>query len=196
MTGRRLGAGERPRARIGVALVAAAGLGGLVWRTTERNKAERAERAFFEGAGVGSGRFGGGGARDAAADHAVRRHARRRAGDLILVQSLYDQGSSRTGWPFSGAPTSRRSSPTGCSSSAPLGWREPAGRPRPPGYGVSPGPQGCRRGGVTSSARRRREHTCSAATEQRPTALGADRRDNASPLVDEARVRVGELSAG
>jgi hypothetical protein len=183
---------------IGVALVAAAGLGGLVWRTTERNKAERAERAFFEAQASAQG-----GA--AAAERAMRPLTTRYAGTpggaqatLILVQSLYDQGKFQDGLAVLGRADVPKEFADGVQLLRAAGL-EGAGRPAEAAkvYGDLAGAAGL-------PARRRDELRAAAA---RAHVLGGDRAaarrlweqivsDNASPLVDEARVRVGELSAG
>lgn len=182
---------------IGLAVVAAAGIGGVLWRTTERSKAERAERAFFEAQGAAQGG-------PAAAERAMRPLTTRYAGtaggaqaELLLVQALYDQGKFQDGLTV----LDRTSLPAEFADGGRLlraAGLEGAGRPAEAAkvYEQLAGASGI-------PARRRDDLRASAA---RAYQLGGDRpaarrlwqqiaTDNASPLVDEARVRLGELSA-
>jgi predicted negative regulator of RcsB-dependent stress response len=182
---------------IAVAVIAAAGLGGVLWRTTERNKAERAERAFFEAQASAQGG-------PTAVERAMRPLTTRYAGTsggaqatLLLVQSLYDQGKFQDGL----TALNRADVPDEFTDGAQLlraAGLEGAGRPAEAAkvYEQLAGAAGL-------VARRRDDLRASAA---RAYQLAGDRASarrlwqqivtaNASPVVDEARVRIGELSA-
>jgi predicted negative regulator of RcsB-dependent stress response len=182
---------------IGVAAIAAAGLGGLLWRTTERNKAERAERAFFEAQTAAQGG-------PPAVERAMRPLSTRYPGTaggaqatLLLVQSLYDQGKYQDGLGI----LARSKLPDEFADGAQLlnaAGLEGAGRAAEAARVYE------RLAGATGLVARRRDELRASAA--RAYQLAGDRAsarrlwqqivtDNASPLVDEARVRVGELSA-
>ena len=195
-------AGEWMRANgrvvgVGVAVVAAAGLGALLWQTTERSKAERAERAFFEAQSAGQGG-------PAAVERVMRPLVTRYGGtpggsqaELLLVQSLYDQGKYQDGLGILARTKLSAEFADGGELLKAAGL-DGAGRPveAAKAYEQLAGAAGL-------AARRRDDLRASAA---RAYQLAGDRAsarrlwqhivtDNASPLVDEARVRVGELSA-
>jgi tetratricopeptide (TPR) repeat protein len=180
-----------------IGLVVAAGLGGLLWRTTERNKAEQAERAFFQAQSAAQGG-------PAAVERAMRPLSTRYAGTpggaqatFLLVQSLYDQGKYQEGVTL----LSRAKVSDEFATAARLlnaAGLEGAGRPVEAAKIYEQ-----LAGGTDVVARRRDELRADAA---RAYQLGGNRAaalrlwqqiltDNRSTVVDEARVRVGELSA-
>jgi len=180
-----------------VGLVVVAGLGGLLWQSSERSKAERAERAFFEAQAATQ-------AGPAATERAMRPLTTRYAGTaggaqaaLLLVQSLYDQGKYQEGL----AVLDRSDMPAEFAAGGRLlraAGLEGAGRPAEAAKVYE---QLAAEEGIV--ARRRDELRAAAA---RAYQLAGDRaaalrlwqqivQDGGSGLVDEARVRVGELSA-
>jgi predicted negative regulator of RcsB-dependent stress response len=182
---------------VGLGLLVAAGLGGVLWRTTERSKAERADRAFYEAQAVGQG---GPAALERAMRPLVTRYAGTPAGsqaELLLVQALYDQGKFQDGL----AVLDRTKLSDEFSDGGELlraAGLEGAGRPADAAkiYERLAGASGL-------VARRRDELRASAA---RAYQLAGDRSSArrlwtqiiegaGSPMVDEARVRVGELGA-
>jgi hypothetical protein len=183
---------------IALAVVVVAIVGWLGYRTVARGNAQRAERAFFE-AGLGrAGWAGGHGARHAADRHALQGDDRGARRPHFCSSS---RSTSRGRWQDGIAALDRADVPDTFKAGAQLlraAGLEGAGRPADAakiyeqlagGDGVVP--------------RRRDELRASAA---RAYQLAGDRAaarrlwqqivtDNASPLVDEARVRVGELAA-
>jgi hypothetical protein len=182
---------------IGVALIAAAGAGGLLWRSTERTKAQRAERAFSDALASAQGD-------PTAQERAMRPLATRYNGTmggaqatLLLVQSLYDQGKFQDGLTVLG----RTKVPDAFGDAVGLlraAGLEGVGRPAEAGKIYE------QLAGAPKVVARRRDELRAAAA--RAYQLAGDRTsarrlwqqiitDNASPLIDEARVRIGELSA-
>jgi tetratricopeptide (TPR) repeat protein len=182
---------------IGLGLLVAAGLGGVLWRTTERSKAERGDRAFYEAQASAQG---GPAATERAMRPLVTRYAGTPAGsqaELLLVQALYDQGKFQDGL----AVLDRTKLSSEFSDGGELlraAGLEGIGRQAEAAkvYERLAGTSGL-------VARRRDELRASAA---RAYQLGGDRasarrlweqiiRDAGSTIADEARVRVGELGA-
>ena len=180
-----------------VGLLAAAGIGGLLWRSTERSKAERADRAFYEAQAAAQG---GSAAVERAMRPLVTRYAGTPAGsqaELLLVQALYDQGKFQDGLTVLDRTELTDDFAEGGELLRAAGL-EGAGRPAEAAkiYERLAGASGV-------VARRRDELRASAA---RAYQLAGDRasarrlweriiQDAGSTIVDEARVRVGELSA-
>ena len=182
---------------IGLGLLVAAGLGGVLWRTTERSKAERADRAFYE---AQSSAQGGPAALERAMRPLVTRYAGTPAGsqaELLLVQALYDQGKFQDGLAVLDRTKLSADFADGGELLRAAGL-EGTGRPADAAkvYERLAGTSGL-------VARRRDELRASAA---RAYQLAGDRtsarrlweqiiRDAGSTIADEARVRVGELGA-
>jgi predicted negative regulator of RcsB-dependent stress response len=183
---------------IGLGLLVAAGLGGLLWRTTERSKAERADRAFNEAQASAQG---GAAALERAMRPLVTRYAGTPAGsqaELLLVQALYDQGKFQDGLAVLDRTKLSAEFADGGELLRAAGL-EGTGR-------AADAAKVYERLAGTSGlvARRRDELRASAA---RAYQLAGDRasarrlweqiiRDAGSTIADEARVRVGELGAG
>ena len=182
---------------LGVAVLAAAGLGALLWQSTERTKADRAERAFFE---AQSSAQGGPAAVERAMRPLVARYGGTTGGsqaELLLVQSLYDQGKYQDGLGILARTKLSDEFGDGGELLKAAGL-EGAGRPAEAAKAYE------QLAGAAGLAPRRRDDLRASAA--RAYQLAGDRAsarrlwqqivtDNASPLVDEARVRVGELSA-
>jgi hypothetical protein len=179
------------------AVAVAAGLGGVIWRSTERTKGQRAERAFFEAQGAAQGG-------PAALERAMRPLTTRYSGTaggaqaaLLLVQSLYDQGKFQDGLNVLARTKVPDEFEDGTEFLKAVGL-EGAGRPLEAAkvyeqLAAAPGIAPRRRDDLRAGAARAYE-------------LGGDRAaaarswqqivtDGSGPRVDEARIRVGELSA-
>jgi hypothetical protein len=182
---------------IGLGLLVAAGLGGILWRTTERSKADRADRAFYEAQASSQG---GPAAVERAMRPLVTRYAGTPAGsqaELLLVQALYDQGKFQDGI----AVLDRTKLSAEFSDGGELlraAGLEGIGRPADAAKVYE------RLAGTTGLVARRRDDLRAAAA--RAYQLAGDRvsarrlweqiiRDAGSTIADEARVRVGELGA-
>lgn len=182
---------------IGVAVLVAAGLGALVWQSTERSKAERAERAFFE---AQSSAQGGPAAMERAMRPLVTRYAGTAGGsqaELLLVQSLYDQGKYQDGLNVLARSKLADEFADGGQLLKAAGL-EGSGRPAEAAkiYEQLAGETGLvarRRDDLRASAARAYQLAGDRASARRLWQRILD--DNGSPLVDEARVRLGELSA-
>lgn len=182
---------------VGVAVLAAGGLGALLWQSTERSKADRAERAFVE---AQSSAQGGPAAVERAMRPLVTRYGGTPGGsqaELLLVQSLYDQGKYQDGLGVLARTKLAAEFADGGELLKAAGL-EGAGRPAEAakvyeqlasGAGVAPR----RRDDLRASAARAYQLAGDRASARRLWQQIIT--DNGSPMVDEARVRVGELSA-
>jgi predicted negative regulator of RcsB-dependent stress response len=182
---------------VGIALIVAAAIGSVLWRSTERGKADRAERAFFEAQAAAQGE-------PAAAERALRPLVSRYDGTaggaqalLLLVQSLYDQGKYQDGLTALGGSKVPDEFADGVQLLRAAGL-EGAGRPAEAAKLYE------QLAGASDVVPRRRDELRAAAA--RAHEVAGDRAAalrlwqqivtaNASQMTDEARVRVGELSA-
>lgn len=181
----------------GVAIALAA-VGAVAWRSSERAKAQRAETALYR---AQAGAAGGGDVRQA--ERALREVATRYAGtaggfqaQLLLVQGMYESGRYQEGLTQLGR------------AKAPAEFQEAAELLRAAGLeGAGRGAEAgrvyealARKSGLPD---RRRDELRAAAA--RAFALGNDRaaalrlwkeiaKSEKSGLLDEARIRIGELS--
>ena len=180
---------------VGAVVVALLGVGGVAWRGSERAKAQRAEQAFFQAQAGAQGN-------PAAAERALRDVATRYRGTpggaqatLLLAQALYDQGRFQDGITVLGR------------ADAPEEFRDAVRVLTAAGYeGVGRGADAGRLYEELANApgvvARRRDELRAAAA--RAYQLAGDRTSAArlwgavassgtGPIVDEARVRLGEL---
>lgn len=182
---------------IGAAAVGLLAVGGVAWRGSERAKAQRAEQAFFQAQAVGQGN-------PTTAERGLREVATRYAGTaggaqatLLLAQALFDQGRYQDGL----AVLQRAKPPEQFADAVRLltaAGYQGVGRAADAGklyeqLSAAPSLPTRRRDELRASAARAYQLANDRASAVRMWELiltGGN-----GPMVDEARVRLGELKA-
>lgn len=182
---------------IGAVVVGLLAVGGVAWRGSERAKAQRAEQAFFQVQAASEGN-------PAVAERGLRDVATRYAGTaggaqatLLLAQAFYDQGRFQDGLAVLGRATPPEQFGDAVRLLTAAGY-EGVGRAADAGkvyeqLSAAPNVVARRRDELRAAAARAYQLANDRASAMRMWELILA--SGSGPMLDEARVRVGELKA-